>query len=193
MKSRKISEYHKRKRIQKQCPVCGGEFEIFPSYIKKGRGIFCSLECYRKSPALHPWFRRGSISSMKGKKHRPESILKMSISQMKSEYRGDKHHFWRGGNKKEYAPCVTMHGHKTAQADGQIYMHRLIIEKVLGRCLKRGEIVHHINGVRVDNRISNLMALKSLSAHAKLHTMGFIDQDEIVLDGRRYEASRMEG
>lgn len=42
------------------------------------------------------------------------------------------------------------------------------MEKHLGRRLQKGEIVHHINEDKVDNRLENLQLL-TISEHMSLH------------------------
>lgn len=48
-------------------------------------------------------------------------------------------------------------------------LHRVIAAKALGRPLKQGEIVHHIDEDIFNNEPANLMVLKSLADHAALH------------------------
>ena len=47
--------------------------------------------------------------------------------------------------------------------------YRRIAEEFLGRRLRRGEVVHHINGDFTDDRRDNLVVISSQAAHTILH------------------------
>ena len=47
--------------------------------------------------------------------------------------------------------------------------HRLIFERFLGRKLRKGETIHHIDGDKSNNELDNLILFPTLSAHAKYH------------------------
>ena len=58
--------------------------------------------------------------------------------------------------------------HPAANRDGYIKEHRYVAEQVIGRHLHPEEEVHHINMVKIDNRIQNLAVIDTAD-HARLH------------------------
>ena len=58
--------------------------------------------------------------------------------------------------------------HPNSNPNGYIREHRVVLEESLGRLLRREELVHHVNGVRDDNRIENLLLLSSQSEHLRV-------------------------
>jgi HNH endonuclease/NUMOD3 motif len=51
----------------------------------------------------------------------------------------------------------------------RVYEHQLVFIEELGRPLTRGEQIHHINGIRHDNRRENLELMKSANEHKAKH------------------------
>lgn len=160
----KLYKFKDGKRVRAlsdiSCPICK---KVFPPRTSKD--VYCSRKCYYEMKKLrgdkvywtnemkekmsekykgegNPMF--GKESWCKGKK-RPEMSL-------------ENHPLWKGGfwiSKDGYKILQNSSindGNKTAE-------HRKVVEDVIGKKLLETDIVHHINGNKLDNRIENLCVM----------------------------------
>lgn len=83
--------------------------------------------------------------------------------------RGKNHPLWNGGKFIGDSGYVFIFSPQHPYRTNRCYMreHRLVMEKHLGRFLKPTERIHHKNGIKTDNRLSNLLLFSSESEHQK--------------------------
>lgn len=87
----------------------------------------------------------------------------------KVQPRLDQAYRWKGGRRKSHGYVeIKKPEHPFADSEGYVKEHRLIMEAELGRYLATKEYVHHINGVKTDNRIENLQLINP-SKHSIIH------------------------
>jgi len=79
-------------------------------------------------------------------------------------------------NKEKYAyryvstyAHLKIDGHPTANPEGYVTEHKVVMEKAIGRYLTTEENVHHINMRKHDNVIGNLALVSSSRDHHRLH------------------------
>ena len=86
---------------------------------------------------------------------------------------GEKSSNWNGGrtkNKKGYVLCKCP-GHHRADSKGYVMEHILVWERETGIPVPLNCCIHHLNGIKDDNRIENLCLMK-FSAHTVFHHLG---------------------
>ena len=73
---------------------------------------------------------------------------------------------WKGGRSKTTNGYIRLwKPNHPLSRHGHVLEHRFIMEQVIGRSLLPGEVVHHKNQNKLDNRVENLELFESHSKH----------------------------
>lgn len=134
--------------VTTKCAFCGCEVRRYKSQLAEGQRVYCSRE------------------------HFALGLSKFNV--------GPAHHNFKPGDGGR----VNSHGYalvrwSTLPAEdrdrvyrnksGWVFEHRVVMARILGRQIKSSERVHHINGIRDDNRPENLQLEVDHSSHSRLH------------------------
>ncbi len=190
---RNQSEINDKRRGNKL--YCKKEW-IEEQYINQKLSIYQIAEkCECNPVTIWGWLRKYNIPMRDGqwkKGHMPwnkdkkgifseESKRKMSESKKGiipwnkgkdcPQLKGNKNSHWKGG--KHYSNEGYVYVLKSMiswkKSNGYIQEHRLIMEENLKRGLWDWEVVHHINGIKDDNRIENLYLCNDNRHHMRIH------------------------
>ncbi len=144
-------------RLWFKCLLCGTSYSRRPKEVsRKGRRtIYCSIKCQDEG--------------MKRRRILECQTCGNSFERKLCDIRRRESNGWCSWRcfrsfQKRYR--------KSYPKTGGRHIHRIVAEKMLGRPLRSGEIVHHKDRNRLNYSRRNLEVLKSLSEHTRLHMKG---------------------
>lgn len=148
-----IVKYEGKAKIRLKCEDCGRE-----RVCQRNTAILAKAEhpCRACSNKRNGVLKKGIPSWNSGKRKPEHEVKKGSIyinhSGYTEVYVGEDEAKIYGRNKGKY-----------------VMQHRKVMQDHIGRPVERGEIIHHIDGDKNNNDISNLYLCKSLSKHRDIH------------------------
>lgn len=167
--------------ITKACGNCGKSFNTYPSIDKKS----CSDPCSRALIKKETRKRNSRVCTFCGEiflpKHTKSPNLFCSykcrgLSQRHE--RVDRQGYW----------YIRVDDHPRRPSTGYVPEHTLVMERHIGRYLKDGEVVHHVNHDRKDNRIENLQIMSD-AEHRAHHMLEAIDSGKVNTKKQRQKSA----
>lgn len=155
--SHECATAHKTFRKGEPCETCGKTVDP-----KKNQTRFCSLAC------AHEATRKGEFVVCAGcgvqVYRRPNELQNRQNVFCSRKCHNESMRLAGPGAKFKMATgyvYVYFPSHPDCTKNGLVAEHRLVAEQELGRRLRRSEHVHHINGVKDDNRPKNLQVIEA--------------------------------
>ena len=147
-------------RLKIRCDWCGKEVMREAAPLKGKKHHFCSRQCLAdfsskaKNPGGYAAFKDfTNISATFSELNKVTNKTRMTAA-VREKLRKSR---LNTGEGKTYAKRYGKHE------------HRIVAEQILGRALYPGEVVHHIDGNKRNNKPENLRVFESQSDHAKFH------------------------
>lgn len=142
-------------KITMTCEQCREQFSFNQGLLGKDRAAkrrFCSNACYKVAKDPKPTFNCAYCGTL-ANRSKSVSFAYNYKQRFCSKVCAD---------DAQRTGCVDKNGYRVLTINGASYMeHRLVMEEHLGRKLTSYETVHHVNGLRSDNRIVNLELFSS--------------------------------
>ncbi|MEK9207765.1 MAG: hypothetical protein AAB922_04735 [Patescibacteria group bacterium] len=172
----------KTSKIPITCKVCGTVRYVKKGVAEKDNPQFCSKKCYAINKKASGLFKKGEYREC-GICKKEIYVQQWQIARghgkfcsaqcrhihLSKIFKGESSYAWKGGQ------YIDSHGYVYLRAEGHPrvannYVKRavLVLENKIERYLSPGEISHHVNGVKNDDRPENLEVM-TRDAHNKYH------------------------
>lgn len=157
VKGEKNPNYRHGKYIENRCKNCGKLIDPRSTFCHKcrpGRGGGTGMRGYRHSEETKKIIGEKSKQKWKSKEYREK---------IKAKHNGKRKRSING-----YI-LIKDYNHPNRNSHNDVLEHVYVMSNHLDRPIAKGEIVHHIDGDRTNNDISNLYLYKNRSKHLKGH------------------------
>lgn len=160
--------------MEKICSICQAEFET-PIPNK----IYCSSNCYikwgKERAKRHYLLNKATIIKKNSERYQANKYPCPTCGKPISHYAkycarhagtgrsGTENHGWKGGRCKSGGYIRLLRPqHIKANSQGYVAEHIVVWEETHNKPLPAGWFIHHLNGIKDDNRPVNLAALPSM-------------------------------
>ena len=162
-----------------KCIKCNKLFKVKPSRAESRR--YCSRECSSKK-VTKPCAECGKEVA------RPQSQMLKTVycgracSSAGTGRRMSKMNALLNPSRMSISTRKKLREAHLGKGEGKAYrkyfgkhLHRVLAAEKIGRALRKGEVVHHIDGNILNNNLDNLAVLTSQSEHINLHRKELIE------------------